>query len=291
MTSFGPSRHGALWVLAAAVLWSTAGAAIKLCSLSGWQIAFGRSLVATLFIGLAFPASRIRPSPKVLGVGLAYAATVTLFAVANKLTTAANSIFLQDTAPLYVAILGVLLLQERPSRGELLSAPLFLVGLSLFFLDQLTPGQRLGNGIALASGVAFALCIVGMRGLGGNNVAALLYGNLLASALTLPMALHGPAPGARDLLILAYLGVFQLGLAYVFFARGLQSTSALGAALLALLEPVLNPVWTFLLAHERPGRFAILGGGVILVATLWRALAAWPIARRGPGLKSAADTP
>lgn len=277
----GSRRTGPWLILAAATLWSTAGAAIKLCQLSGWQINFGRSAVAALFIAAIIPSARRRPDRGVAGVAVAYAFTVLLFVLANKATTSANAIFLQDTAPLWVLLLSGVLLHERPTRGELLSAPLFLAGLLLFFLDQLSPGQAAGNVIAVGSGVAFALCILGLRKLGARNVGAIVWGNALAALLSLPMALRGPAPTARDLGLVLFLGVFQLGASYALFARGLRHTPAVEASLLALVEPVLNPVWTFLLTGERPGPWAVRGGLVILGATLWRTLAPWLEGRRG----------
>ncbi|WP_224247692.1 DMT family transporter [Hyalangium gracile] len=267
-----------LYILIAAVLWSTAGAAVKLSTLSAYQIASGRSLVAALVLWLAFPAGRKRPSLKALGVAVAYAATVVLFIIANKLTTAANAIFLQDTAPLYVLLLSPLLLREKPSRGELMAAPIFLVGLSLFFLDQLQPGQLMGNAIALASGVAFSLTIMGLRAVTEGQV-VLVWGNLLAGLSVLVPALGGPAPTPLDGGILLFLGVFQLGLAYTLFNLGIRQTPAVEASLLILLEPVLNPVWTFIFAGERPGPWALLGGGIILLATAWRTV----LGARGAG--------
>jgi drug/metabolite transporter, DME family len=272
-------RSGPWLILAAAALWSTAGAAIKLCTLNAWQISLGRSLVAAGVLWLLLPGARSRPTRGTWAVAAAYAVTVVLFTVANKLTTSANAIFLQDTAPLYVLLLSPLLLRERPTRGELLSMPLFLVGLLLFFRDQLTPGQLSGNLVALASGVGFALCILGLRRLGGSNAPALLLGNILAGVASVPGALGGPPATARDLGIVLFLGVFQLGLSYALFARGLRHTPATEASLLVLLEPVLNPVWTFLLAGERPGPWALAGGTLILLGTLWRTLAPWAEAR------------
>jgi drug/metabolite transporter, DME family len=128
--------------------------------------------------------------------------------------------------------------------------------------------------------VAFALCILGLRRLGGGNAPALLLGNLLAGMASLPGALGGPSATARDLTIVLFLGVFQLGLSYALFARGLRTTPATEASLLALLEPVLNPVWAFFLAGERPGPWALVGGSLVLLGTLWRTLAPWAEARR-----------
>jgi len=262
-------RHRLL-LLAAAALWSSGGAAIKLSGLSAWQLAGGRSLVAGLVLLAFVPASRRRPTRLSLAVGVAYAFTVILFVAATKLTTAANAIFIQDTAPLWVLLLSPWLLGERPTRGELLSVPVFAAGLGLFFLDRLTPGQVAGNLVALASGVAFGLSILGLRRIGDGGPAALVLGNLLAAALTAPLWPSGPAPTPLDLGLVAFLGVFQLGLAYLCFTRGLEGTPAVEAALLVLLEPVLNPVWTFLLTGERPGPWALAGGAIILAATAWR---------------------
>jgi drug/metabolite transporter, DME family len=262
-----------LSLLAAAVLWSTAGAAIKLSALTGWQIAAGRSLVAGAFVLLFFPEARRLPTRRVLLVAVAYAFTVVLFVLATKLTTAANAIFIQDTAPLWVLLLSPWLLRERPTRSELLAVPIYMLGLGLFFLDDLSAGQRLGNWVALASGVAFALSIVGLRLVSTAGTSALAWGNLLAALMALPFWGGGPALRPADLGLLLYLGIFQLGLAYVLFSFGLRGTPAVEASLLVLLEPVLNPIWSFLLTGERPGPWALAGGAIVLAATAWRTLA------------------
>ncbi len=269
-----------LLLLAAAVLWSSAGAVIKLSALDAWQLAGGRALVAALFLVAVVPSARRRPSGRLLAVGVAYAFTTVLFVLANKLTTSANAIFLQDTAPLWVLLLSPWALGERPSRGELLSIPVFGLGLGLFFLDQLSPGQLAGNLVALLSGVAFAASILGLRRLGKEGPAALVWGNLLAAAVTLPLWPLGPAAGAADLGAVVFLGVFQLGLAYLCFSLGLRGTPAVEASLLVLLEPVLNPLWTYLFAGERPGPWALTGGTVILLATTWRTIQPWLMERR-----------
>ena len=275
-----------LLLLAAAVLWSTAGAAIKSCGLDAWQIAGGRAVVAGLFLLAAVPEARRRPSRAVLGVAVAYAFTTVLFVAATKLTTAANAIFIQDTAPLWVLLLSPWLLREHPTRGELLAVPVFALGLGLFFLDQLTPGQVTGNLLALASGVAFAASIIGLRHLREGGPAALVWGNLLAAAVTLPLWSAGPAATPRDLGLVAFLGVVQLGLSYLCFSLGVRGTPAVEASLLILLEPVLNPLWTFLLAGERPGPWALAGGAVILAATVWRTVQPALLARRDAARES-----
>jgi drug/metabolite transporter (DMT)-like permease len=272
-------RHRLLLV-AAAVLWSTAGAAIKLCGLGPWQIAGGRSLVAGLVLLAFVPGARRRPTRPTALVAVAYAFTVVLFVLATKLTTAANAIFIQDTAPLWVLLLSPVLLGERATRGELLSVPVFALGLALFFLDDLGGGRLAGNLVALASGVAFGLSIVGLRRVGDAGPAALVLGNLLAAAATLPLWPLGPQASPVDLALVGYLGVFQLGLAYLCFSLGLRGTPAVEASLIVLVEPVLNPVWTWLAVGERPGRWALAGGAVILAATAWRTVQPLLLARR-----------
>ena len=262
-----------LLLLAAALLWSTAGAAIKRCGLAAWQIAGGRSLVAAVFLFLAVRDARLRPTLRVLVVAAVYAVTVILFVVATKLTTAANAIFIQDTAPLWVLILSPWLLRELPTRGELLAVPIYGIGLGLFFLDELAPGQLAGNLAALVSGLAFALAILGLRLLRQEGPAALAWGNVIAAVVTLPLWPRGPASTNGDLALVVYLGVFQLALAYLAFSRGVSGTPAIEASLLILVEPVLNPIWTFLAMGERPGPWAIAGGAVVLLATAWRTVA------------------
>jgi drug/metabolite transporter (DMT)-like permease len=262
-----------LLLLAAAVLWSTAGAAIKSCGLDALQISGGRSLVAAAFLFLAVRDARTRPDRRILLVAGTYAATVVLFVVATKLTTAANAIFIQDVAPLFVLLLSPWLLGERPTRGELLAIPIFGLGLGLFFMDELAPGQVLGNVTALGSGFAFALSIVGLRILRERGPAALAWGNVVAAAVTLPLWGRGPPATPADLGIVLYLGIFQLGLAYLCFSRGVTGTPAIEASLLILLEPVLNPIWTWMVTGERMGPWAIAGGAVVLFATSWRAVA------------------
>jgi DME family drug/metabolite transporter len=262
-----------LLVLAAAALWSTAGAAIKSLGLNAWQTAGGRSVVAGLFLVIAVREARVRPTLPTLAVAVAYAFTTVFFVLATKLTTAANAIFIQDTAPLWVLLLSPWLLRERPTRGELLAIPLYGAGLGLFFLDELTSGQVVGNFVAALSGVAFAFSIVGLRRLRHDGPAALVWGNVLAAVATLPLWASGPSPTRLDLALVAYLGVFQLGLAYLAFSRGMTGTPAIEASLLVLLEPVLNPIWTFLFTGERPGPWAIAGGAVVLGATAWRTVA------------------
>lgn len=276
-----PSVVSRLRVLLAAALFSTGGAAIKATSLSSWQVASFRSAIGALAVLVLLPAARRRWSWRSAAVGVAYAATVILFVRANKLTTAANAVFIQATSPLYVLLLSGPLLGEPVRRRDVAYLAVLAAGFSLFFLGsepplRTAPDPLQGNLLAAACGVTTALMAVGVRWLartghsGGSAGAAVVLGNLIAFVGVLPWALPVSAAAAWDWLVLGYLGVFQLGLAWVSLAGALRHVSALEASLLLLLEPVLNPVWAWLVHGERPGSLSLAGGAVVLLSTVAR---------------------
>jgi len=275
-------RHRAL-VLAAALLFSTGGAAIKWAGLTGWQIASGRSAVAAIALYLVMPEARRAWSWRLVPVAAAYAATLVTFALANRLTTSADAIFLQATAPLYILLLGPWLLKERVTRADVVYMAVVLAGMAVFFLGSesavaTAPDPPKGNILAAASGVCFALVVVGLRWLsrGGKQdagVATVALGNVLAALSTLPMALPCATLAGRDIAILLYLGVVQIGLAYLCLTRGIGHVPAVESGTLLMLEPAMNPVWTWMVHGERPGGWALAGGMVIIFSTLvntWR---------------------
>ncbi|MFL6200617.1 MAG: DMT family transporter [Thermoanaerobaculia bacterium] len=275
-----------LRVLAAAALFSSGGAAIKAISLNAWQVAGFRSAVAAVALFLMLPEARRRPPLKVLLVGVAYAATMMLFVLSNKLTTSASAIFLQSTAPLHVLLLSPWLLGERVRRADLAYMGVLALGLASFFigLDPVSataPNPWLGNVLATLSGVTWALTVMGLRALGRGGSdwgpASALWGNVIACLVCLPLALPVASSRPADWAVIAYLGVFQIAVAYVFLIRGLRQVTALEASLLLLLEPVLNPIWAWLAHGERPGTWSIGGGLLILAATL--AKSAWDARR------------
>lgn len=268
-----------LQLLAAAALFSTGGAAIKATSLSGWQVASFRSGVAALTVLLLVPAARRLPDWRILLVGVGYAATMILFVVANKLTTAANTIFLQSTAPLYILLLGPWLLRERIRPKDVLFMLVVGLGLLPFFLgtdaaSATAPDPARGNVIAALSGVAWAATIVGMRWLGSSTeggssaFVTVVVGNAIAFFVCLPLALPVGSAGSGDWFTIGYLGVFQIGLAYLCLTSGIRQVPALEASTLLLIEPALNPLWAWGFHGERPSTWALLGGATILLATL-----------------------
>lgn len=272
-----------LSILGSAVLLSTGGAAIKLCSLSGLQVAGLRSAVAAGLILLLLPAARRMPSRKQLPVIICYAATLVLFATANKLTTSANAIFLQDAAPIFVLLLGPWVLNEKASRIDLVILALCAVGLTLFFLAEETaqataPDPWTGNILALGAALTWAGTLLGLRwserdpansGLGMSSVA---WGNLAVAVSVLPIAGPPAALATADIIAVLWLGAFQITLAYVLLTHGLRQLSALEASMLLLLEPALNPLWSWLLHGEKPAALSLIGGALILAATI---LTAW----------------
>jgi DME family drug/metabolite transporter len=272
-----------LRVVAAAGLFSSGGALIKSVSLGGWQVAAYRSLFAAAFL-LLLPGARRGWTRRTLLVGASYAATLILFVQANKLTTSANTIFLQSTAPIYLLILGPLLLREPVRARDLVLLGVFAGGMALCFLGtaerfRTAPNPSLGNLLAAGSGLGWALTIAGLRWMArregevggeeaGAALAATAAGNAIAVVACLPFALGGPAGTPADWGMLAVLGVFQIGLAYVFLTAGMRRVGALEGTLLLLLEPVLNPVWAWLVHGERPGPWSLVGAAAILTATV-----------------------
>lgn len=276
-----------LLVIAAALLFSTGGMGVKSCDLGPWQVASFRSGVAALALVLLLPAARRRWTWRTAAVGVAYAATVTLFVLANKTTTAANAIFLQSTAPIYVLMLAPLLLGERSRRRDLaimaaMAGALVLVMGGADVRSASAPDPFLGNLLAAASGLSWALTVVGLRWLGrqadgGGALGAVVAGNLFAFLLGLPMALPVVGSLPVDWLWILYLGVVQIALAYALLTTALRALPAFEASLLLLAEPVFNPLWAYWAHAEVPSRGALLGGGVILALT---ALKSWLDLRR-----------
>lgn len=274
-----PRPSDRILVLLAALLFSTGGAAVKACALTGWQVAAFRSGIAAVAIFIMLPATRRAWSLRLLPVATTYAATMILYVLGNKLTTAANTIFLQSTAPLYIMLLGPLLLGEKIRRRDLVFAASLAVGMAFFFTgDQpasATAGQPvLGNLLAGCAGFSWALTIMGLRWLGRSSdsdrdesAAAVAWGNGLAFLVALPFALPVTSSSPDDWLLVGFLGVFQIGVAYVFLTRGVRRVSALEVSLLLLLEPVLNPLWALIFHGEKPTPWAAFGGAIIILAT------------------------
>ncbi len=264
-------RHGRLLVLGAALLWSTGGLFIKLVPLDAFGVVFWRSFVTFLFLlaVLRLPPSRWRKAS--IPTVVVYALMILTFVSATKLTTAANAIFLQYTGPLWVLLAAPFLLKESFKRIDAYAIGAALGGMSLFFVGKLEGGALAGNVVGLVSGVFFGGTILLLRrDQSGDPIASVLLGNLLAAALALPFAWGRLALDPKGVAAILFLSIFQMGLAYVLFVRGLATVPAAEASLLGMLEPLFNPIWTFLGIGERPSAWAILGGAIVLASVALR---------------------
>ena len=269
-------------IVLGAILFSTGGAAIKAADFGPWQVASFRSGIAAIALLLVVPRAIRAFGWRTALVGAAYAATLVAFVLANRLTTSANTIYLQSTSPLYLLILGPWLLHEPIRRRDLPIIAAVAIGLVLVFLgaDQpsvTAPDPARGNLFGLGSGVSYAFLICGLRWLGREGgdrdqaIAAVILGNLIAFGVALPMALplgsHSPVGWG----VVIFLGVFQIAGAYLLVTKGLRQVGALEASLLLLAETALNPLWSWLLLGEVPAGLALVGGAVIIVATIAQA--------------------
>ena len=259
-----------IFLVLAALLWSLGGVLIKSIEWHAMAIAGGRSAIAIPLILAATGWPRFTFTKAQIGGAIGYALTVALFVFATRMTTAANAIFLQYTAPIYVALIGRWYLGERALRVDWLVIGVALGGIALFFMDQLTVAGFWGNIVALASGLSFATVALFLRKeRGGSPITAILLGNIIVAVAGAPFMLASPI-GAGDGWWLLLLGVFQLGVPYVLYSIAIKHVTALEATLIPLIEPVLNPLWVMLAIGEQPGPWAIIGALMVLGAVLAR---------------------
>lgn len=262
-----------LFVIAAAVLWSTGGLFIKWTSISGLELSFGRSLLAAITVAIFTRHEGFRLNKVTALASVLYAALLLLFVLATKQTTAANAIFLQYTAPVYLLILEPLIFKEKFRRRDLITVTACVIGMSLFFVGKLRPQDVTGNILALTSGLCFACYFLLLRhpkARDVNRASSVIYGNLLLVLVAATAGLNAlPKLSRFDVLSIVYLGVVQIGIAYTLFtvamARGARS---LDAGIVGYIEPVLNPIWVFLFIGERPGKWALIGGAIIVLAVI-----------------------
>ncbi len=263
-------------LLLTALGWSLGGVLMKSVDWPPFAVGGGRGLVAAIFlIAVRGRTLRFTWTPLQLGTALAFAGCTILFAAATKLTTAANAILLQYTAPVWVALLGAWLLGERARRADWWTIAVTFVGMGVFFYDGLKFNNLTGILLAIASGMSFAVMIVLLRKQGaGSTIEAVILGNILGFLIGLPSICAAPWPDQHSLVALLLLGVFQLGIPYLLYARAIRHVTALEAVLIPVIEPILNPIWVLLVIGEKPSRLALLGGAIVLGAVTWRAIAA-----------------
>ena len=264
MDSLSERRKAILFLALAAILWSTSGLFVKILDWQPISILAGRSLFASIVFLFYLRRTPTRFNRwQLLAAGM-FILTQFLFVTSTKMTTAANAIFLQYTAPIYVVLLAFWFLREKPSRTDWFSMLIIFLGLTLFFADKLSTDGFYGNLLAILSGVTSAVMMVAFRAQkNGNPAESNLIAFILTATLGFPFVLKETWT-ITNWSILAFLGVFQIGLAFIFFTQGIKHIPALEANLIGTLEPVLNPIWVFLFYGESMGAFALIGGLVVL---------------------------
>src|SRR5258705_1833798 len=254
-------------IIAAAVLFSSGGAAIKFCGFGAWQLAAFRAALAMLTILVLLPEARRGWSWRTVVVGFSYAATTLLYVQANKHTTAASAIFLQSTSPLFILLLAPVLLGEHATRRDIGQMAVMGVGLGLFLLGHdrpsvTAPDPVLGNVLAAICAVTWAFTVMGYRWLaarGQSVAAAAVGGNLTAATIAFIMAQPLVSGRPVDWAVVVFLGVCRPGIPDPFWARAVPGVRALEVGLFLLIEPVLNPIWAWLVHGEMPGPATLAG--------------------------------
>jgi len=266
-------KKGLLFVFIAAVLWSSGGLFIKLISLNAMQLSFFRAGIAALTFALIFRKRILIINKFTFINSVFYSLVLISFVVATKTTTAANAIFLQATAPIYVLIFEPLINKTKYEKSNIITVAVCFVGMLFFFIGELEPGHLEGNLVALFSGIMFASFFLGMK---KNDIkhqqSSIFFGNVLVTIISIPFILSLDTISFDDFWMLGYLGVFQIAIAYAFFASGLKRVFAVEASIISMIEPVLNPVWVFFGYGEVPSFWAIIGGIIIISAILIKTL-------------------
>ena len=267
MKNLPEHKKGFLAVLAAAMLWSTGGLFIKLVTLDAMQISFFRCIWAAAVFAVIFRKQVFYANLFTFINAVFYAAVLISFVLSNKLTTAANAIFLQYTAPIYVLIFEPIINKTNYEKINIVTIIICFLGMLLFFMGEISPGHMTGNIIALFSGIAFAAFMLGMRkNKKEYQFSSIFYGNILVFLFCTPYMFGIKNLSLNNFLMVSYLGIFQIGIAYIIFSYGLKRILAIEASLLSMIEPVLNPVWVFLGYGEIPSLAAIAGGIIIITA-------------------------
>ncbi|MEA4989028.1 MAG: DMT family transporter [Anaerovorax sp.] len=265
-------RKAILYMVICATMWSIGGIFIKMIPWNPLAIAGMRSAIAAVIVYAYIRKKKIKLQfvKSAFFSGLFMSGIFLSFVIANKLTTAANAIVLQFTSPVFILILSAIFLHKKSRRGDLITVT--LIGISLFFFDQLTPGGILGNCFGILAGlmVACAYLVVGEVD-EETRMTGILFGQIFTAIIGVPALFitHAEISTPAVVSILA-LGIFQLGIPYVLFGLAMKNGSALACNLIGAIEPLLNPVWVFLFNGEAPGFYALIGALIVVIAiTSW----------------------
>ena len=276
-------RKGLLYIVVAALLWSTGGIGIKGVIDPPLKVTFYRSIFAAITLFILFRKDlRVRWSPAFVAAIVSYGACLTSFVVATKWTTAANAIFLQYAGVVWVLLFAPLVVREPMRRRDVIAIVAAMAGMAFFFVGKFEARGMAGNAMALLSSVFFAALILSLRREHRSSRAAVAWGNVFISLALLPAVVGDFALTPKSFGALAFLGVFQIGLAYAAFVQGLKHVTATEASLTGMLEPVANPIWVLLFLGEKPSVFAIGGAVIVLAAIAWHTMQGDPAASEMP---------
>jgi len=249
-----------------AILWSTSGLLIKLIDWHPLAIAGMRSIIAGTVLMLIYRKFHWRWSASLLGGGISYAIAVIMFVTANKLTTAANVILIQYSAPIYIALFSRWFLNEDIIWIDWLTTGVVIWGLTLFFMDDLSISDFWGNILAMFSGIGLAWFFMFVRKIKNiSTMEPIILGNLLTGVIGLPFMFQS-SPDVGGWVALFIMGIFQLGLSYYLFSIAIKHVTAMEAILIPIIEPILNPIWVLLMVGEVPGKWTVVGGVIVIAA-------------------------
>ena len=259
-------NHGPLFLLCAAVLWSFGGVLSKYIPWNALTIACLRGLLSAMVGFAALGTFRLRITRTKLLTAICYFLVSILFIYANKLTSAGNAIVLQNTSPIYIILFSMLIYKQRPTKLEIGTVILLLSGVILSCVQDIGSGKIWGNLLAIICGVFFAAIFFTSQLPGANALESVILGNLFY-LFCIPFLFFDSQfmhSSGTSILCILFMGIFQMGLSWVFFSKGIQQTPALGANFITMLEPVLSPCWAFLFLIERMGVLSLLGGAIVI---------------------------
>ena len=260
-------------LIIAALMWSLGGLFIKLVNLNPMAITGIRSLGAAVVLLIYIKKPKLYWNRYFFAGVLAYSMMVILYVISIRLTTAANAIFLEFTAPLYVVAFSYFLLNERINRFDIFAMVIIFLGMGLFFMDELSFYGFWGNILALLAGVCLALVTVLIRKEKESAFEIVFFGNALTTIICLPFIIKGFSSTTQvDWFIIFGLGIFQLGIPYLLYTTALKYVSALDAILVGMLEPVFNPIWVYIFVGEAMGEWAFIGAALVIIGTLGRVI-------------------
>lgn len=266
-----------LMMAVCACMWSIGGIFIKLVSWSPFLIAGGRSLLAALVMAVFMYITKVKVNvcKYSVGAGLCLLGVLVCFVTANKLTTAANAIILQYTAPIFILIISILFLHHQVHKKEVITVLITTFGIVFFFFDELSFGNILGNILAILAGLFLGIMFL-IIGFGGGKddsirLSSILIGHIFTALVGIPVGITMTSSYApSEFICIIILGIIQLGIPYVLYALASRDCSPLACSLIGMIEPILNPIWVLIFSGEAPGFYALIGGIIVVAAvTVW----------------------